>query len=322
MDQSTQYSRYAANDLLFVCPSCRATLTMADRFFRCERCKGVYPLGECGYFDLTPRQESGTLAKLASTPDDYAEDQHSSGERLFDEFLRPLLAALRPANVLDVGCGAGEMVKQFQKHGITCYGIDLPSNARHWAMSGADPGFVFGADARWLPFADNSFDLVTSFGVIEHIGTLNGHCTLSESYVNDRLRYAEEIVRVTKAHGTIVIAAPNKSFPVDIQHGPTDALSPKAPLRSFVCDKTGLNVHKTWGDYHLPSYSEVRKLFLSHAGATSWEALPLKGYFGFGRFKRGFLRPFSYLAEAYVQHLPKSFLSSCLNPYVLVKITK
>jgi SAM-dependent methyltransferase len=308
--------------LLLVCPSCLGGLNLSDSSSLCDACGRVYPLSEYGYLDLTPRLEPGTRSDLPSTPDDYAHEQHSNGERLFEEFLKPLLAKIRPRNALDVGCGAGEMVRQFRKNEIRCFGIDLPSNAKHWSQAGADVRSVFGADARRLPFAANSFDFVMSLGVMEHIGTLNGHCTLSKTYTEDRSRYADEIVRVTKPNGTIVIAAPNKLFPVDIQHGPTDALSRKAPVRSFVCDKTGLNIHKTWGDYHLPSYAEVRQLFLTHAGARTWEPLPLKGYFGFGRFKHGFLRPFSYLAETYVEHFPKSLLGTFLNPYVLVKITK
>jgi SAM-dependent methyltransferase len=161
-----------------------------------------------------------------------------------------------------------------------------------------------------------------SLGVIEHIGTINGHCTLKKTYIEDRERYAKELVRVTRPGGSILIAAPNKLFPIDVQHGPTDEVSPKAPIRSFLCRKTGLNFHKTWGDYHLPSYDEVRNLFLSHAGARYLEALPLRGYFGFGRFKQGFLKPLASLAEAYIERLPKPFLDTGLNPYVLARITK
>lgn len=288
----------------------------------CDGCKVVYPANENGYLDLTPKSGLGVLGEQPPTPEAYVHEQHCNGERLLEEFLKPLIARVQPDNALDVGCGAGEMLKQLKRNGIRCYGIDLPSNADHWAMAGIGTGSAFGADARQLPFADNSFDLVMSFGVIEHIGTVNGHCTLSETYLQDRRCYAEEIVRVTRPNGSIVIAAPNKLFPVDIQHGPTDAVGPKAPVRSFICSKTGLNVHKTWGHYHLPSYAEVRKLFLGHAGARTCEALPLKGYFGFGRFRRGFLKPFSLLAQAYVENIPKSFLSTCFNPYVLVHITK
>ena len=305
-----------------VCPMCHGKLLVTEHAAPCDSCQRVYRVNKHGYLDLTPESGLGALAGQPPTPENYSHEQHCNGDRLLEEFLRPLFAAVRPRNALDVGCGVGELVKQLRQEGIQSYGIDLPSNSTHWAMAGAEPDSMFGADARQLPFADNSFDLVMSFGVIEHIGTVNGHCTLSDTYVEDRRRYAAEIVRVTRPSGSIVIAAPNKLFPVDIQHGPTDAVGPKAPIRSFICNRTGMNVHKTWGHYHLPSYGEVRKLFLEHAGGRSWEALPLKGYFGFGRFRGGFLRPFAMLAQAYIDHLPKSFLRTPFNPYVLVRITK
>jgi ubiquinone/menaquinone biosynthesis C-methylase UbiE len=311
-----------AEQLVLVCPNCRQRLQVTQESAICTACNQVYPVIEDGYLDLTPRSGLGALGEEPATPEDYVHEQHCNGERLLEEFFKPLIAAIRPRNALDVGCGAGELVKQLQNEGVECYGIDLPSNAKHWGTTGINNSSVFGADARHLPFGDNSFDLVMSLGVIEHIGTINGHCTLSTTYVADRQRYAKEIVRVTKSNGSILIAAPNKSFPVDIQHGPTDAVGPKAPIRSFICNKTGLNLHKTWGHYHLPSYAEVKGLFLNHAGASAWEALPLHGYFGFGRFRSGFLKPFAMLAQAYVERLPKSFLNTGFNPYVLVRITK
>lgn len=307
---------------VLVCPSCHSSLNVGDRTAICESCKGVYPVNEYGYLVLTPRSEEDVFTDLPSNTGDYIEAQHFNAERLLEAFLKPLIATLRPTNALDVGCGSGEMVKLLRTCGIACYGIDVLSNSKHWAMAGAEPNSLFCADATSLPFANNSFDFVMSLGVIEHIGTLNGHCTLKKTYIDDRQRYAKEIVRVTRPGGSILIAAPNKLFPVDVQHGPRDEVSPEAPIRSFLFKKTGLNVHKIWGDYHLPSYGEVRRLFLSHAGARDWEALPLEGYFGFGRFKRGFLKPFASLAEAYVGYLPKFCLDTWLNPYLLVRIIK
>ncbi len=323
MGYRTESSFAASAGPVLVCPSCQSSLTVGDASAICEICKVVYPKNEYGYLVLTPHSEQEEVfAELPSNTGEYIEAQHFNGQRLFDAFFKPLISTLRPTLALDVGCGSGELVKLFKTSGVPCYGIDVVSNSRHWSMAGAEPSSLFCADATDMPFESNSFDLVMSFGVMEHIGTLNGHCTLKSDYMEDRQKYASEIVRVTKPGGSILIAAPNKSFPIDLQHGPTDEVSPKAPIRSYINKKTGLNVHKIWGDYHLPSYSEVRKLFVDHAGATHWQVLPLKGYFGFGRFKAGFLRPFAYLAEAYVERLPKPLLSTWLNPYVLVQITK
>jgi len=59
------------------------------------------------------------------------------------------------------------------------------------------------ADATSLPFCDNSFDVVVSFSTIEHIPSKEG-----------RQKAVDEIARVTKARGTVVITVPNILNPI------------------------------------------------------------------------------------------------------------
>jgi 23S rRNA (guanine745-N1)-methyltransferase len=322
VDYRTESGPIATNYTVLACPSCHSSLGVGEHSAICESCGEVYRANEYGYLVLMRHSEEDMFAELPSNTGDYIEAQHFNGKRLLEVFLKPLIATFKPANALDVGCGSGELVKLLRTCGVQSYGIDVVSNSKHWALAGTEPSSLFCADATSMPFGNNTFDFVMSLGVIEHIGTTHGHCTLKKAYIEERQKYARELVRVTKPGGTILIAAPNKSFPVDVQHGPRDEVSPETPIRSFLFNKTGLNVHKIWGDYHLPSYAEVRRLFINHAGARDWEALPLEGYFGFGRFKGGFLRPFATFAEAYVGHLPKPLRSTWLNPYVLVRIIK
>lgn len=148
--------------------------------------------------------------------------------------------------------------------GHDAYGIDLPHLSKYWARNGNDPRRFFCCDAARLPFPDDSFDVVYSTGVVEHIGTKLGHCSLSSNYVTVRQSYANEILRVTKPNGRILIACPNKAFPIDIQHGACDAAAPMTlvnRLRQYIFDKTRINIHPSWGEYHLLSYSETKKLF-------------------------------------------------------------
>ena len=66
------------------------------------------------------------------------------------------------------------------------------------------PGMTYRrADGRDLPFADNSFDVVHSSAVLEHVGT----------FANQR-RLIEELARVAKR--VVFLTTPNRWFPVEV----------------------------------------------------------------------------------------------------------
>jgi ubiquinone/menaquinone biosynthesis C-methylase UbiE len=78
----------------------------------------------------------------------------------------------RDRKVLDVGCGNGFVVALYARGGADVTGVDLTSRAIE--LTRKRLGYLGlqarlrQANAEELPFADASFDLVTSFGVLHH----------------------------------------------------------------------------------------------------------------------------------------------------------
>ncbi|HEX2978576.1 MAG TPA: class I SAM-dependent methyltransferase [Candidatus Babeliales bacterium] len=100
----------------------------------------------------------------------------------------------RGKRVLEVGVGAGTDFLQWVRAGAKAYGIDLTSeaieNVSHRLMhEGLLPYDLQVADAENIPYPDNSFDLVYSWGVIHHSP--------------DTVRCLGEIIRVCRPGGVI-----------------------------------------------------------------------------------------------------------------------
>ncbi|MCL0048707.1 class I SAM-dependent methyltransferase [Dehalococcoidia bacterium] len=109
-------------------------------------------------------------------------------EKYFEVLVKELKIKLHPSLVLDIGCANGLFIRAFLRMGVSCYGIDLfPSG----------DGTIKG-DARFFPFKDNSFDLITATEVLEHV----------EEYED----VISEINRVLKPGGFVFMTTPT---PID-----------------------------------------------------------------------------------------------------------
>lgn len=76
------------------------------------------------------------------------------------------------ARLLEIGCGMGTDLLQFARGGARCTGVDLTPRSieitRHRFALYNLPGDFMIADGEQLPFADASFDVVYSNGVLHH----------------------------------------------------------------------------------------------------------------------------------------------------------
>ncbi len=106
--------------------------------------------------------------------------------------------------ILDNGTGLGTYLEAFGRANPDSLrvGLEVEFDRALVARARAD-GIVLGVGER-LPFADDTFDLILSNEVIEHVA-------------DDRAA-AAEMARVARPGGRIVLFAPNRWYPVE-QHG-------------------------------------------------------------------------------------------------------
>jgi O-antigen biosynthesis protein len=97
--------------------------------------------------------------------------------------------------VLDAGCGVGYGTRLLAEHGpARLVGVDISAEAL--AQAPAESAELVEADLRELPFEADSFDVVVCFEVIEH--------------VDDHERVMEELRRVLRPPGILLISSPNR----------------------------------------------------------------------------------------------------------------
>lgn len=106
------------------------------------------------------------------------------------KFLRPS----RGKNILEFGCGAGQVINKLTEEGYNAIGIDISPLAVETARNSGN-GFFHIIDSNKLPFNDNYFDSVGTIDVLEHL--------------YDPENWLREMIRVLKPNGIIVIACPN-----------------------------------------------------------------------------------------------------------------
>ena len=77
------------------------------------------------------------------------------------------LALPRTARILDVGCGTGGTLSLLERHGRT-WAVDASPTAAAFVKQRGFARIAVGS-ATDLPYDDATFDVVTAFGVIEHV---------------------------------------------------------------------------------------------------------------------------------------------------------
>ncbi len=105
-------------------------------------------------------------------------------------------------SVLENGCGVGMYLDHLRPHTHDLTGLDIEFERVKEAL--ARNVKTLNAVGEYLPFAENSFDLILSHEVLEH--------------VQDDFSAVREMVRVLKPGGRLVLFCPNRGYPFET-HG-------------------------------------------------------------------------------------------------------
>ena len=116
----------------------------------------------------------------------------ASRTRAIDAVVEPLLPQSSNLQLLDVGCGAGNMIESLGKYG-TVKGIDIDERPVQKARQRGYDVDQFDA-TQPMPFDDNTFDIVTTLDVIEH--NEDDIAILTDSY------------RILKPGGLMIVTVP------------------------------------------------------------------------------------------------------------------
>lgn len=121
--------------------------------------------------------------------------EYRTGKELLERF-GPMLGPLAGKSVLDVGCGLGGKTIAYAEAGARVVGVDISeeriSQCRIFSsrLGERSPVFVVG-DARRIPFADSSFDMIIANDSLEHF--------------TDPLVALLEFERILKPAGTLAL---------------------------------------------------------------------------------------------------------------------
>ncbi len=137
-------------------------------------------------------------------------------------FLKEVIEKIVPSekiqgSYLDIGCSEGIASMVLSKHFSETVNTDIEkwairSGKQNCKNNCINANFI-ASDALKLPFVDSSFDVITSFSLIEHL--------------NNQNELLHEANRLLRENGIFIMQVPNRSFFVELHTGfPFPAIIP------------------------------------------------------------------------------------------------
>lgn len=161
----------------------------------------------CGLSYTMPRPNKEKIGEYYKSEEYYSHQENKKGfiPRLYESVKKVNLKhkynlatqGLNVGKMLDIGCGVGDFLHTAEEHGWTCTGVEPSEDAKAIAKTKTKANIINSEDMEKIP--DATFDLITMWHVLEHVDDLKWQI--------------EQLHRLTKTKGRIVIAVPNyKSY--------------------------------------------------------------------------------------------------------------
>ena len=147
------------------CPICKGLgdkkrLVGKHCLLKCRACKFIY----ANVTDREIEQVNFNFGEFVKSH--YREVQSSIDALWFDRISTSLTQSKEGLKVLDIGCGNGVLLRQFQKKGCVCFGSDPSPWAREYAEQ---YGYTLLPRIEEAGIAPNFFDIITATSTLEHV---------------------------------------------------------------------------------------------------------------------------------------------------------
>lgn len=176
----------------------RELYTARDRFGNSGAVFTIAECDGCGVWRTLPEMTESELA--AFYPDEYwggagdpSEDWIRASQSEKTLFMKK--CELGDGRILDVGCGAGFLLRALDANKWERFGVEIGKAASEQAARALGHDHVFTGALSEAGFADSSFDVVTFWSALEH--------------ANEPQASLVEAKRILKPDGTLIVQVPN-----------------------------------------------------------------------------------------------------------------
>lgn len=252
-----------------ICPWCESdkaqiNLWLKDEFLTKEDFH-ICECLSCGLQYTMPRPSKEKIGVYYKSEEYYSHQENKKG------FIPQLYEAVKKVNLkhklkiatkdlhvgklLDIGCGVGDFIHEAEKQGWDCLGVEPSDDAKAIARKRIKANIINSEALEEIP--DGTFDVITMWHVLEHVDDLKWQ--------------VEQLRRLIKPNGRVVIAVPNyKSYDGQFYKELWAAYDVPRHLNHFskqtitkIFKTKGLELNKTeklvWDAYYISYMSEQYK---------------------------------------------------------------